>query len=179
MDGRTPPDGGPIAFADFVAARYHRLVGTAYLLTRDQGLAEDLVQTALVKCWPKWRRIESDPEAYVRRVLMNTYATWWRRRWRHEHATDRLPETPVRVGNPHDSAADRTDLWRALGELPPKQRAVVVLRFYEDQSEAQTADILGCSVGTVKSHTARALSRLRQNAALSAERDPKLGRPTS
>lgn len=151
-------------FDEFVDARYHRLVRLAYLLTRDNGTAEDLVQTALVKSWPKWRRIEQDPEAYVRRVMVNTYATWWRRRWRNEHPTEDLPDGDADRHEQH--VDDRTDLWRALGELTPRQRAVIVLRFYEDQTEAQTADILGCSVGTVKSQTSKALARLRVDDAL-------------
>jgi RNA polymerase sigma-70 factor (sigma-E family) len=151
-------------FDEFVDARYSRLVRTAYLLTRDNGMAEDLVQTALARSWPKWRRIEQDPEAYVRRVMVNTYATWWRRRWRNEHPTEDLPDGVATGQEQH--VDDRTDLWRALGELAPRQRAVIVLRFYEDQTEAQTADILGCSVGTVKSQTSKALARLRIDDAL-------------
>jgi RNA polymerase sigma-70 factor (sigma-E family) len=160
MDAPSPTTG----FDEFVDARYNRLVRTAYLLTRDNGLAEDLVQTALTKSWPKWRRIEQDPEAYVRRVMVNTYATWWRRRWRNEHPTEDLPDGADARHEQH--VEDRTDLWRALGQLAPRQRAVIVLRFYEDQTETQTADILGCSVGTVKSQTSKALARLRIDDAL-------------
>lgn len=152
-------------FDEFVDARYHRLVRMAYLLTRDNGLAEDLVQTALAESWPRWHRVEQDPEAYVRRVMVNTYATWWRRRWRNEHPTETLPDCGADARH-EQHVDDRTDLWRALGELAPRQRAAIVLRFYEDQTEAQTADILGCSVGTVKSQTSKALARLRIDDAL-------------
>lgn len=165
----TPSRSTGTGFDEFVDARYHRLVRTAYLLTHDNGLAEDLVQTALVKSWPKWRRIEQDPEAYVRRVMVNTYATWWRRLWRGEHPTDVLPDAAT-TGRHEQTVDDRTDVWRALGELPPRQRAVIVLRFYEDQTEAQTADTLGCSIGTVKSQTTKALARLRVDDALGSAR---------
>jgi len=103
-------------------------------------------------------RIDGDPEPYVRRVLVNTYASWWRRRWNGEKPTEVLPE----VGHdPHEAHADRQDLWTALGRLPRRQRAAVVLRYYEDLSEAETAEVLGCSVGTVKSQTSRAVATLR------------------
>ncbi|ADU50093.1 RNA polymerase, sigma-24 subunit, ECF subfamily [Intrasporangium calvum DSM 43043] len=149
-------------FDAFVAARSTRLLRTAYLLTHDRGLAEDLVQTALAKAWFAWGRIEGAPEAYVRRIMVNTYSTWWRRKWNGEEPTDELPETGP-AGRTRESGRtdDRTDLWDALGRLPKRQRAVVVLRFYEDQSEAETAELLGCSVGTVKSQASKALAKLR------------------
>ena len=149
------------AFDALVEDRTTSLLRTAYLLTGDWGLAEDLLQTALVKTWFRWDRVrEKDAaEAYVRQVMARTYATWWRRKWRGELATGELPELPGR-----DDYADvdaRHALRHALAELPPRQRAIVVLRFYEDLSEAQVADLLGCSVGTVKSTASRALARLR------------------
>jgi len=154
----VPDDTGRVSFESFVAASGDRLLRTAYLLTRDHGLAEDLLQTALTRSWPRWRRIDGDPEPYVRRVLVNTYASWWRRRWNGEKPTEVLPE----VGHdPHEAHADRQDLWTALGRLPRRQRAAVVLRYYEGLTEAETAAVLGCSVGTVKSQTSRALARLR------------------
>lgn len=152
-------------FDDFVRGRGAALQRTAYLLTGDWALAEDLVQTALARSWPAWGRIQhADPEAYVRRVLVNTHASWWRRRWRGEVPTQTLPDR-VRVeqdGGRHDRPA----LHAALLRLPPRQRAVVVLRFSEDLSEAATAELLGISVGTVKSTTSKALARLRADGAL-------------
>jgi RNA polymerase sigma-70 factor (sigma-E family) len=159
-------------FDAFVAARSPSLLRTAYLLTGDPVLAEDLLQTALVKVWPAWGRIEGAPQTYVRRVLVNTYATWWRRRWNGEVPTGALPEQHGR-GTAHAATGqvdDRADLWDALGRLPKRQRAVVVLRFYEDLSEAETAAILQCSIGTVKSQTSRALAKLRVDPALQGDR---------
>jgi RNA polymerase sigma-70 factor (sigma-E family) len=155
---------GRIAFDDYAAVRWSRLVRTAYLLTRDRALAEDLVQTALAKTWLAWGRIGDDPDPYVRAVLVNTYTSWWRRKWRGETPTAQLPEA---AGTDQHAAYDeRHTLRLALDRLPRRQRAVVVLRYYEDLSEAEVARILGCSVGTVKSHASRALARLRIDAAL-------------
>lgn len=163
-------------FDAFVAARSTRLLRTAYLLTHDRSLAEDLLQTALAKAWFAWGRIDGAPEAYVRRIMVNTYATWWRRRWNGEESTGELPESRER--RPSSQVEDRADLWVALGRLPRRQRAVVVLRFYEDLSEAQTAELLQCSVGTVKSQTSKALAKLRLDSRLAGSRttfDPKEG----
>jgi RNA polymerase sigma-70 factor (sigma-E family) len=159
-------------FDAFVGARSSALLRTAYLLTRDHALAEDLLQTALTKAWFAWRRIDGDPEAYVRKILVNTYATWWRRRWNGERATDELPE-PAPTGRPtaHDRSDASHDLWTALGRLPRRQRAVVVLRYFEDLSEAETARVLDCSVGNVKSQASRALAKLRIDPALTTEED--------
>jgi len=121
-------------FDEFVATRSPALLRTAYLLTGDHGLAEDLLQTALAKCWFAWGRIDGPPEPYVRRVLATTYATWWRRRWRGERPSGSLPDRVDPAGT--GPVEDRDALWRALGGLPRRQRAVVVLRYYEDLSEA-------------------------------------------
>ncbi|MFI5690615.1 SigE family RNA polymerase sigma factor [Kribbella sp. NPDC051586] len=154
---------GTGSFDAFVVARSQSLLRTAYLLTRDHALAEDLVQTALAKAWFHWARIREDnPEPYVRRILVTTYSSWWRRRWNGEIPTEELPESPV----PHGE--DRLDLWDAIGRLPRRQRIVVVLRFYEDLTEAETARLMGSSVGTVKSQTAKALAKLRVDPALTA-----------
>jgi RNA polymerase sigma-70 factor (sigma-E family) len=156
--------GPSVSFDTFVVGRTDRLLRTAYLLTRDHALAEDLLQTALTKAWTAWRRIEGDPEPYVRKVLVNTYASWWRRRWTGERPTEQLPE---RSGaSAIDDHAERRDLWSALGRLPRRQQAAVVLRYYEGLSELETAELMGCSVGTVKSSTSRALARLRIDPAL-------------
>jgi RNA polymerase sigma-70 factor (sigma-E family) len=166
--GRVEPQGGA-TFDEFVAARSRALLRTAYLLTHDHALAEDLLQTALAKTWFAWRRIDGNPEPYVRRILVNTYASWWRRKWNGEHPTDELPERATA-----DPGAEPTDLWQAMGRLPRRQRAVVVLRYFEDLTEAQTAELLGCSVGTVKSQCSKALAKLRIDPALTeAEGDPR------
>lgn len=170
---------GRDGFDAFVTARGSSLLRTAYLLTRDRGLAEDLVQTALAKAWFAWGRIEGHPDAYVRKIMVNTYSSWWRRRWNGEEATADLPEAPA-AGGDHGRAGgressrveERTDLWRALGRLPKRQRAVVVLRFYEDLSEAETAEIMQCSVGTVKSQASRALAKLRVDPSLTDTASP-------
>ena len=151
-------------FDAFVVARSPALLRTAYLLVRNEALAEDLLQTALTKTWFAWSRIVGDPEPYVRRIMVTTSTTWWRRRWVHELPTGRLPERTA-AGGP-DRWAVEHDLWTALGHLPRRQRAVVVLRYLEDRSEAETADLLECSVGTVKSQCAKALSKLRVDATL-------------
>ena len=161
VTGRGVVTGAAPQFDDFVATCSTRLLGTAYLLTHDHGRAEDLLQTALAKAWLSWSRIESDPTAYVRKILVNTYATWWRRRWNDEQPTPDLPDP----GYDEDLTATQ-DLWAALGRLPRGQRTVIVLRYFEDLSETETARLLDCSVGTVKSQCAKALSKLRIDAAL-------------
>lgn len=148
-------------FDDFVAARSTALLRTAYLLTHDHGLAEDLLQTALTKSWFAWGRINGNPEPYVRKVLVNTFASWWRRKWHGERPTETLPE-----GATTDSPGQSLDLWTAMERLPNRQRAVIVLRYFEDLTERETAELLGCSVGTVKSQTSKALAHLRIDPAL-------------
>jgi RNA polymerase sigma-70 factor (sigma-E family) len=142
-------------FDEFVAGRSASLLRTAYLLTQDPHLAEDLVQTALAKAWFARRRIAGDPEPYVRRILVNEFSSGWRRKWRGERPTADLPDTHSPPTEPHP------DLWHAVANLPRRQRAVIVLRFFDDLTEAETARALGVSVGTVKSQTAKALAKLR------------------
>lgn len=155
------------SFADFVTTRSARLLRTAYLLTHDWALGEDLLQTSLVKAWSAWKRIDADPEPYVRRILVNTYSSWWRRRWRSEQPAGELPE---RLASDQHAAIDaRDEVWRALGRLPRRQRAVIVLRYFEDLPEAEIADLLGVTPGTVKSQAAKALAKLRLDATLTAE----------
>jgi len=156
-------------FDEFVAARSQALVRSAYLLTQDEGLAEDLVQTALTKAWFAWRRID-DPEAYVRRVMVTTSASWWRRRWVRETPTE-LPLARNDVGGSPATSAEGQDLWNAIGRLPRRQRAVVVLRYLEDRTEADTAEMLACSIGTVKSQCAKALAKLRLDTSLTSASD--------
>lgn len=146
-------------FGEFVAARSTRLLRVAYLLTRDWALAEDLLQTALAKAWSAWTRIDADPEAYVRRILVTTYSSWWRRPWLHERPTGQLPEAADR--DEHRRVDEREEMFQALARLPKRQRAVLVLRYYEDLSEAEIAETLGIAAGTVKSLAATGLANLR------------------
>ncbi|MGY1807266.1 SigE family RNA polymerase sigma factor [Blastococcus sp. SYSU D00669] len=148
-------------FEAFVAERSPALLRTAVLLTHDRGHAEDLLQAALVKTYRHWRRVSErgDPYAYVRRVLVTTAAGWRRRRVVQEIVD--LPPGDRADDRPSSDLADRDELTRALAMLPPRMRAVLVLRFWEDLSEAGTAAALGCSVNTVKTQTARGLARLR------------------
>lgn len=149
-------------FRDFVAARSGALLRTAYLLAGDWATAEDLLQTALTKTYLAWKRLGEIEavEPYARRVLVNTATSWWRRRWHGERPTEILPE---RAGpDVIEEQLERDVLWRHVKALPTRQRAVLVLRFYEDLSEAQTAALLNISPGTVKSQTSRALGTLRQ-----------------
>jgi RNA polymerase sigma-70 factor (sigma-E family) len=152
-----------VDFTAYVVAREQALARLAYLLTGDQPAAEDLLQNTLAKVYRHWDRVRAVelPDAYVRRIMVNENNSRWRRVLRHR-------ETPgshvLEVIAPAATLPDRAasiDLWRQVQTLPARQRAAVVLRYYEDLSEAQTAEILGCSVGTVKSHTSRALSALR------------------
>ncbi|WP_214319918.1 SigE family RNA polymerase sigma factor [Nonomuraea sediminis] len=146
-------------FRAFVYSRERALMRTAYLLTGDPHLAEDLLQSVLAKVAQKWHKLERDanPEAYARRALVNEHISW-RRRLRHaELPSAAPPDLPERGQDVELKLALRD----ALARLTPKQRAVIVLRYYEDRTERETADLLGCSVGTVKSQTNYALSKLR------------------
>ncbi|WP_331273207.1 SigE family RNA polymerase sigma factor [Motilibacter deserti] len=152
----------PEGFREYVLARQGALLRTARLLTGDHQLAEDLAQTALARAWPHWDRITrgGDPDAYVRRVLVTTYASWWRRRWHGEHPTAALPDTET-APDPYSPIELRDAVACLLNTLTRRQRAVIVLRYFDDLSEAATADLLGCSIGTVKTTTSRALAKLR------------------
>ena len=157
-------------FAAFAAANARRLRHAARLLTGDETRAEDLVQTALARTYLRWDRIRADdPMAYVRRVLFTAHADGWRRRWRHEYPTGDLPEQ-VSAGYHAAEHAERDRLRVALAELTPRERAVLVLRFYEDLGERETAAALGMAVGTVKSTCARALRKLRTSPLLEEAR---------
>jgi RNA polymerase sigma-70 factor (sigma-E family) len=166
MDGMTgPPDGDGAEFAAFVASRSTALLRTAYLLTGDQHAAEDLVQSALARTHQAWRRLHAaaNAEAYTRRVMYHLQVSWWRRGRIGELLSGDPPE-PRPGGADRDHAADvtlRLSLRAALDRLTPRQRAVLVLRYFDDRSEAETAEILGVHLGTVKSQTAKALARLR------------------
>lgn len=162
----------PEGFREFVTTRSPALLRTAWMLTGDPHTAEDLLQTALSRAWPHWRRIQDEqPEAYVRRIMVRTNASWWSRRWRGERPTDDLSSAAARSGDPaHGDAAagdpqhgipEQLDLARALRSLPVRQRQCVVLRHFDDLSVTETARIMGCSEGTVKSQTAKGLATLR------------------
>jgi RNA polymerase sigma-70 factor (sigma-E family) len=149
-------------FRMFVAAQAGRLMRTAYLLTGDRGHAEDLVQSALCATYLHWRKVMryERPEAYVRKVMLNERRSFWRRR-RPEQLTADPPERAVPDGTA--AVGIRDELWANLRLLPPRTRAVVVLRHWEDRSEAETAEILGCTVGNVKKLGSQGLARLREH----------------
>ncbi|QKG25234.1 SigE family RNA polymerase sigma factor [Actinomadura verrucosospora] len=147
------------SFTRFVAARSSRLIRTAYVLTGDQHAAEDLLQTALTKTAARWRHVGANPEGYVRRAMYHEQVNRWRRRGR-EAAVAVVPDRPV--GDRAGEVDLRLALEKALLVLPPRKRAVLVLRYFEDLPEGEVAEILGCSVGTVRSQTHRAIARLRE-----------------
>jgi RNA polymerase sigma-70 factor, ECF subfamily len=153
--------GSAEAFDTLVRARAAALLRTAFLLTGDAQQAEDLLQTALTTTYLHWSRLrdEQAAEAYTRRVMVTTYARWWRRRWRGETPTADLPEDG---SDPYERLDEQDRMARGLQTLTRRQRACVVLRYYEDLSEQQIAVTLGMAPGTVKSTTARALARLRE-----------------
>ena len=149
-------------FELFVASRSTALLRTAYLLCAgDRGAAEDLLQDVLERMYPKWRRLKGSPEAYARVALANASANRWRTRSRRVRETPLTTAPPQPVRGPEKEVVDRDEVVRALGELPERMRAVIVLRFFDDLSEADTAAALGCSTGTVKSQTSRGLAKLR------------------
>ena len=153
---RSPSDG---EFTEFVHASWASLYRTAYLMLGDRAEAEDLVQTTLAKTYASWSKVRDVDAApgYARTVLVNTAASWFRKKsWRNERPTETLPER----GHETD-LSDRPAVIDALAQLPPRQRAVIVLRYYDDLSVSQTASALGISDGTVKSQTSDALNRLR------------------
>ncbi|MFG1702499.1 SigE family RNA polymerase sigma factor [Nonomuraea sp. M3C6] len=150
-------------FVDFVRRRGDHHLKTAVLLTGDWHTAEDLVQSCLGKLYRVWHRLDtsSEPDAYLRRILVNTYRSWWRARWRREIPRAELPDLPG-PGDLGDGRAVAEDVRNALAKLPVRQRTALVLRFFADLSEADVADLMGCSVGTVKTHTYRGLQAMRR-----------------
>ncbi|MBK6871860.1 MAG: SigE family RNA polymerase sigma factor [Kineosporiaceae bacterium] len=156
-------------FTAFVRASYPRLVRMGYLLTSDAGLAEDLVQTVLARLYLRWDRLDEVRDrgalsAYARTALTRQATSWWRRAWRAERPSATLPEPPATLGatDPSATVEVRDELIQALRRLPPRQRAAVVLRYFEDLTETATAQVMGCSVGTVRAHTSRGVARLRE-----------------
>jgi RNA polymerase sigma-70 factor (sigma-E family) len=162
---RKPPEAAP-GFHEYVAARSPSLLRTAYLLTGNAADAEDLVQSALAKTYLAWDRIE-DPGAldgYVRRAMVNTHISWWRRRRLEEYPTDVIPDQAVAD---HAVTSDiQESVRRAIDRLPERMRAAIVLRYLEDMTEAEVAEVLGVSLGTVKSTVSRAVAKLREDADL-------------
>lgn len=155
MDERARQD-----FTEFVAARSPALIRLAYVLTGDQQAAEDLLQSALTRAAAHWGRIHSAPEGYVRKIIYREQIGQWRRRARRpETAMAQIPE--LSAADPATSLETRLVLQDALRILPPGKRAVLVLRYLEDLPESQVAEILGCSVGTVRSQTYKAIAQLR------------------
>ncbi|MFC0601817.1 SigE family RNA polymerase sigma factor [Streptomyces palmae] len=158
------------SFTSYVRARGPVLLRTARSLTANPSDAEDLLQTALTKTYLAWERIEDQKalDGYVRRALVNTRTSQWRKRRVDEFVCEELPEPePTPAPDPAEQQMMHDMMWRAVLRLPDRQRAMVVLRYYEDLSEAQTAELLGVSIGTVKSAVSRALGKLRQDPELS------------
>lgn len=149
------------AFSEFASARSGSLFRTAYLVIGDYQLAQDLVQESLVKTYMAWPRLRdvTNAEAYTRRVIVTTCISWRRRRSFGERPTNHVPEGSGT--DPTTLLPEQGELWTAVRQLPPRQRAAVVLRFCEDLSLTQTAELMGCSVGSVKRHTFIALDKLR------------------
>ena len=163
MPSAERPTDRDTEFAAYMAARQASLLRTAYLISGDRHTAEDLVQTALAKLYLSWDKISrrDSIDGYVRRIIVNEHNSLWRRPWkRRETSTDELPEHTTAEHSTSSTGTD-ADLWAFVQSLPRKQRAVLVLRYYEELSEAETAEVLGISVGTVKSQASRALAALR------------------
>lgn len=159
----------PDGFREFVQGRSPSLLRTAWMLTGDAALAEDLLQTALARTWPHWARVrQGHPAAYVRAVMVRTNASWRARFWTRERATDLttagdgIPTEQYAATDPSGPVTDRVVLMDALAQLPVRQRQAVVLRYFDDLPVREVAEIMACSEGTVKSQTAKALVRLRQ-----------------
>lgn len=168
MCGELPGELGEREFEGYVGARWRPLLRAAWLLTGDWPAAEDLVQSTLALAWASWPRVRAaaSTDAYVHRVLTNEFLGQRRRRSSSELPSDPMPDAPT-----PDATVDidrRLALTRALDELPPQQRAAVVLRYFEDLTLEQTAAALGCSLGTAKSQTSRALSKLRRSVHIDA-----------
>ncbi|MEV5707733.1 SigE family RNA polymerase sigma factor [Actinoallomurus sp. NPDC052274] len=166
-------------FTEFVTARTPSLLRLAYVLTGDRHAAEDLLQSALTKTAGRWGSVRDSPEAYVRKAMYHEQVGRWRSpRWRRESVTASVPDRSV--ADPSGQVDLRLALERALLALPPRRRAAIVLRYFEDLPEAEVAQVMGCSVGTVRSQTHRALARLRELvpdfAALAEDRAPETTR---
>jgi len=149
-------------FTAFVTERAHALLKAAYALTGDQHAAQDLVQSAFAKAFLKWRKISDSPEPYVRRIIYHDFVSMWRNHRRKPEVIVAEPPDRSDDGELEDDAAIRLLMREALAALPPRQRAVIVLRYFEDFSVEETAAILACGKGTVASQASRALAKLRE-----------------
>lgn len=162
MGARTERDE---AFTVFVAAHGHALRRYAYVLVGDAAGADDLLQASLEKLYLAWDKVASEEArvGYARRIMARTQASWWRRAVARERPAAELPEPRPTAQSPQPLRAveDRDEIWRLLATVPPRTRAVLVLRYYEDLTEADIAAVLGCSIGSVKSQLSRGLARLR------------------
>jgi RNA polymerase sigma-70 factor (sigma-E family) len=165
-DSARPDDPG---FRDYVAERSRSLLRTAFVLTGNRADAEDLVQAALAKTYQAWDRIEDRGalDGYVRRAMVNTHISWWRRRRLEEYPTDVIPDQVV--ADPSVASDQYETLRRAIDRLPQRMRTAVVLRYFEDMTEAEIAAVLGISLGTVKSTVSRAVAKLRIDSELQPE----------
>jgi RNA polymerase sigma-70 factor (sigma-E family) len=163
-----------LEFEEFVAGSYARLLRTAYLMCGDRGVAEDAVQVTLAKVAIAWRRIRQfdDHDHYIARILVNTVNSTRRRFWLRERPTENIPEQET--ANPFEAVDSRDALRRSLATLPQRQRVAVVLRYYEDLSEREAADVMNCTVGTVKTLTFRGLRKLRNEMQKSSARSNAL-----
>ena len=162
----------PEGFREFVAARSDALFRSAWMLTGDSATAEDLLQTALAKTWPHWRRVaQGNPDAYVRKVMLRTHLSWRARLWNREKPTADMAEVETRSedhpSSDHERVDDQIRLAASLAQLPTRQRQTVVLRYFEDLSVETVAEVMGSTTGTVKSQSAKGLMKLR--AALSVD----------
>ncbi len=156
---------GSGGFEDWVLATAPRMRRLAFLLTGDRETAADLLQSAYAKVYPRWDRVASmgSPEAYLHRVMVNLRTSWWRRHRNREYAVEEIPERAWSAGDAVDTdvVVQSQSLLAALRTMPEKQRVTVVLRYYCDLSEAETAEVMHCSLGAVKSNASRGLARLR------------------
>ena len=161
------------SFAEYVAGQGHALTRMAFLLTGDHAAAEDLVQAALASAFARWRRIEAmeSPDAYVRRMIVNQHVSWWRRHHRREELRAVVPD--VVVPDFAGTQAVMDAVLAAVRALPPRQRAALVLRYYEDLPNGEVAAVLGCSPATVRSQLTRALAALRQVSSLADLVNPR------
>lgn len=174
MPDRKEPE---VEFDEYVAVRGTALLRFAYLLARDSHTAEDLVQSALADAYRHWKKVQraDHPDAYVRRMVLNRHLGWRRRRWSSETPTASVPDHTVTRADPADDVAARDQIRRLLADLPPRTRAVLVLRYYEGLDDRAIAELLGISDSTVRAAASRALGRLRTSL---AEPDPA-GRESS
>ncbi len=164
-----------VTYDEFVDARLQALLRYAVMLTGDAHTAQDLVQETMIRVQLKWRKVASSnqPERYVRRMLTNAYIDLHRGSWLRRVVLRAEPIEPPAVADHADASADRDEMWELLARLPRKQRAALVLRYYEGLSDAEIADVLDCAVGTVRAHISRALATLREHVLPATTGEPR------